>query len=184
MIEVLVAVFVLAVGMLGTASLQLTSKRSSMEAKSRTMATMVAQGFVERMRMNPRQLATYTNAGAGRVLTGATFAAVDCSVACTDIEMASLDLFELEQALIGAAEEIGGTFVGGISEPRACINGPDGGSGTYTVVIAWRGLTRLSDPAGTHTCGQGSGVYDTADGAQADVYRRVLLVDTFISVPP
>ena len=181
--EVLVALVVLAVGMLGTASLQLTSKRSSMEAKSRTMATMVAQGFVERMRMNPRQLATYTNAGAGRVLTGATFAAVDCSVACTDIEMANLDLFELEQALIGAAEDISGTSVGGISEPRACINGPDGGSGTYTVAIAWRGLTRLSDP-GTHTCGQGTGAYDTADGAQADVYRRVLLVDTFISVPP
>jgi len=182
MIEVLIAVFVLAVGMLGTASLQLTSKRSSMEAKSRTMATMVAQGFVERMRMNPRQLATYTNAGAGRVLNGATFAAVDCTVACTDIEMANLDLYELEQALIGAAEEIGGTAVGGISEPRACINGPDGGSGTYTVAIAWRGLTRLSDPT-VHTCGQGSGVYDTADGAQTDVYRRVLLVDTFIAVP-
>ena len=89
---------------------------------------------------------------------------------------------ELSEA-IGAAEEIGGTSVGGISEPRACINGPDGGSGTYTVAIAWRGLTRLSDSS-VHTCGQGTGVYDTADGAQADVYRRVLLVNTFISVPP
>ena len=183
MIEVLVAIFVLAVGMLGTASLQLTSKRSSMEAKNRTMATMVAQGFVERMRMNPRQLATYTNAGAGRVLDGAAFAAVDCSIACTDLEMANLDLFELEQALNGVAEDIGGISVGGISEPRVCIEGPDGGSGTYSVAIAWRGLTLLSDP-GIHACGRDSGVYDTADGSQANVYRRVLLVDTFISVPP
>jgi hypothetical protein len=72
--------------------------------------------------------------------------------------------------------------VGGLSSPRVCIDGPDGGSGTYTVAIAWRGLTRLSDP-GLHACGQGSGDYDTADGTQADVYRRVLLLDTYIAVP-
>jgi len=183
MIEVLIALFVLAVGMLGTASLQLTSKRSNMEAKDRVIATMVTQGFIERMRMNPRQLATYTDAGAGRVLDGTSFAAVDCSVACTDTEMANLDLYELEQALVGSSEQIGGTSVGGVSEPRACIDGPGGGSATYTVAIAWRGLTPLSDPT-IHTCGQGSGVYDTADGAQADVYRRVLVVNTFITVPP
>ena len=183
MIEVLIAMLVLAVGMLGTAGLQLTSKRSNMEAKDRSMVTMVAQGFVERMRLNPRQLATYTAAGAGRVLDGTTFTAVDCSVACTDAQMANLDLYELEQALIGATEQIGGTSVGGVSEPRACIDGPDGGSATYTVAIAWRGLTRLSDPT-ISTCGQGSGAYDSAGGAQADVYRRVLVVGTFITVPP
>jgi type IV pilus assembly protein PilV len=182
MIEVLVALFILAVGMLGTSSLQLSSKRSNMEAKDRTIATMVAQGFVERMRMNPRQLATYTDAGAGRALDGTVFAAVDCSVECTDIEMANLDLYDFEQSLAGAAEQIGGTSVGGISEPLACIDGPDGGSATYTVAIAWRGLTRLSDPT-IHTCGQGSGVYDSADGTQADVHRRVLVIDTFITVP-
>ena len=183
MIEVLVAMFVLAVGMLGTAGLQLSSKRSNMEAKDRTMATMMAQSFVERMRMNPRELATYTNAGAGRVVAGRSFSAVDCSVTCTDTDVANLDLYLLEQALIGASETIGTTLVGGLSEARACIEGPDGGSATYTVAIAWRGLTRLSDPA-LHSCGQGSGAYDTTGGAQADVYRRILVVDTFIAVPP
>jgi type IV pilus assembly protein PilV len=183
MIEVLIAMFVLSVGLLGSASLQLTSKRSNLVAKERTMATAAAQGLIERMRMNPRQLATYTNAGAGRVLDGTSMAAVDCSASCTDTAIASLDLFDLEQALIGATEQIGGNFVGGISQPRACVQGPAGGSATYTVAIAWRGLTRLSDPT-IHDCGQGSGLYDSADGAQTDVYRRVLVVNTFIAVPP
>ena len=183
MVEVLIAMFILSVGMLGTASLQLSSKRSNMEAKDRTMATMVTQGFIERMRMNPRELSTYTNAGAGRVLDGTSFAAVDCSAACTDTEIANLDLYELEQALLGAAEQIGGASVGGVGEPRACIDGPGGGSATYTVAIAWRGLTPLSNPT-IHSCGEGSGAYDTADGVQEDVYRRVLVVNTFITVPP
>lgn len=183
MIEVLIAMFVLAVGLLGSASLQLTSKRSNLAAKNRTMATAAAQGLIERMRMNPRQLATYTNAGTGRVLDGTSISAVNCSTSCTDADIANLDLYDFEQALIGATERISGNFVGGINQPRACIDGPSGGSSTYTVAIAWRGLTRLSDPV-THACGRGSGLYDSADGTQTDVYRRVLVVNTFITVPP
>jgi len=182
MLEVLAAVFVLAIGLLGTASLQLTSKRSNLEARDRALATALAQGFVERMRMNPRALGTYTDAGLGRALDGASMPAVDCSVDCTDAQMAGMDLYDLEQALAGAAVQLGGNDVGGLSTPRVCVDGPDGGAGTYTIAIAWRGLTRLSDP-GISACGQGSGNYDTADGAEADVYRRVLVLQTFISVP-
>jgi type IV pilus assembly protein PilV len=182
MVEVLIAVFVLAVGLLGTATLQVTSKRGNLEARDRVLTTVIAQGFIERMRMNPRALGVYTDSGLGRTLDGAGMAAVDCSVECTEAQVAALDLYDLEQALAGAAEQLGGTAVGGLSSPRVCIDGPDGGSGTYTVAIAWRGLTRLSDP-GLHACGQGSGDYDTADGTQADVYRRVLLLDTYIAVP-
>jgi len=182
LIEVLVAVFVLAVGLLGTATLQLTSKRSNMEAKDRAIATTLVQGIVERMRLNARELATYTNAGAGRVLDGTTIAAVDCSVECTDVQIATSDLYELEQSMLGATETVGGNAVGGISAPLACIEGPDGASGIYTVAIAWRGLTRLSN-SDLHACGQGSGSYDTADGTELDVYRRVLVLRTYIAAP-
>jgi type IV pilus assembly protein PilV len=182
MMEVLAAVFVLAVGMLGIAALQLTSKRSNLEARDRALTTAIAQGFIERMRMNPGALGTYTDGGAGRTLDGATMALVDCSVDCTDVQVAGMDLYDLEQSLVGVAENLGGAPVGGLSEPRVCIDGPNGTSGVYTVAIAWRGTTRLSNP-GVHTCGEGSGEYDTADGAETDVYRRVLAVETWISVP-
>lgn len=182
MLEVLAAVFVLAVGLLGTATLQLTSKRSNLEARDRALATALAQGFVERMRMNPRALGTYTNAGLGRVLDGASMSAVDCSVNCTDAQVANMDLYDLEQAIAGAAQQLAGNDVGGLGTPRVCVEGPDGTAGTYTVAIAWRGLTRLSNP-GLHACGQGTGNYDTADGTETDVYRRVLVLETFITVP-
>lgn len=180
--EVLIAVFVLAVGLLGTATLQVTSKRSNMEARDRAAATLLAQGFIERMRLNPRELATYTNAGAGRELTGASITAIDCSAACTDAQMAQFDLFQLEVALAGAAEQVAGNDVGGVGTPRVCVDGPNGGSGVYSIAIAWRGLTRLSDPT-LHACGQGSGDYDNADGTEQDVYRRLLVVNTYLSVP-
>ena len=182
LVEVLIAVFVLAVGLLGTASLQLTSKRSNLEARDRASATLLAQGLAERMRLNPRELATYTNAGAGRTLDGATMAAVDCSAGCTDAQMALYDLYQVERALAGAAESLGGNDVGGVSAPRVCITGPNGGAGIYTIAIAWRGLTRLSNPT-IHACGQGSGDYDSSDGTEQDVHRRVLVISTYLAVP-
>ena len=182
LVEVLIAVFVLAVGLLGTASLQLTSKRSNLEARDRASATMLAQGLAERMRLNPRELATYTNAGAGRTLDGATMAAIDCSAGCTDVQMAQYDLYQVERALAGAAETLGGNDVGGVSAPRVCVSGPNGGSGIYTIAIAWRGLTRLSNPA-VHPCGEGSGDYDSNDGTEQDVHRRVLVISTYLAVP-
>jgi type IV pilus assembly protein PilV len=182
LLEVLIAVFVLAVGLLGTATLQLTSKRSNLEARDRATATMLAQSLVERMRVNPDELSTYTNAGAGRLLNGTVMAFQDCSAACTDQQIALHDLYQVEQALLGSSEQLGGQLVGGVSAPRVCIDGPAGGSGVYTVAIAWRGLTRLSNPT-IHACGTGSGAYDASGGADPDAYRRVLAISTYIGVP-
>lgn len=182
LVEVLVAVSVLAVGLLGTTTLQLTSKRANLEARERVTATAIAQELAERMRLNAGQLAAYTNMGVGRTLNGSTLAAVDCSSGCTKTQMAASDLYQLEQSLAGVNERNAGADVGGLSSPLACISGPDGTSGEYSVAIAWRSRTKLSDP-GLHTCGQGSGLYDTAGGAETDVYRRVLLLRTYIAIP-
>ncbi|WP_051786458.1 type IV pilus modification protein PilV [Endozoicomonas numazuensis] len=52
LIEVLVAVLVLAIGLLGMASLQLISTQSSSSALTRSQATMLAYDLAERMRQN------------------------------------------------------------------------------------------------------------------------------------
>ena len=181
LLEVLVAALILSVGMIGIAGLQLTSKRSNFEATQRTTASLLVQELIERMRGNPDQLATYTSGGVGRTLTGATMGVVDCSGGCNTIQIAQFDLYQWEQALSGVAEQnTGGVNVGGLTAPTACVTGPNGGSGTYTVAVAWRGLTKLSNPA-AHACGQGSGLYDS--DTEADVYRRLLVVETFIAEP-
>jgi type IV pilus assembly protein PilV len=180
LMEVLVSVFALSIGVLGVAGLQVTAKRSNFEATQRVTATVLAQDIIERMRANPDELGTYTGAGVGLTLVGDTMSEVDCSADCISIELAQHDLYEWEQAVGGVSAQLGGSFVGGLSLPTACVTGPDGGAGTYTVAIAWRGMTKLSNPT-THTCGEGSGRYDSPAGAEADVYRRVLVMPVFIS---
>ena len=180
LMEVLVSVFVLSVGVLGVAGLQITAKRSNFEATQRTTAAALAQDIIERMRSNPAQLAIYTNAGAGRTIVGSSMPVVDCTTDCGPATLAQYDLYELEQAANGVTEQAAGGNVGGLTLPTTCINGPDGGPGIYSVAIAWRGMTKLSNPA-ADPCGSGSGRYDTVGGAEVDVYRRILVMPVFIS---
>ncbi len=52
LLEVLVALLIFAIGLLGLAGLQLKAHQSSSFAQSRTVATLGASGLVERMRAN------------------------------------------------------------------------------------------------------------------------------------
>jgi type IV pilus assembly protein PilV len=52
MLEILIAVMVLSVGLLGVAGLQTTNLRNSQSAHQRTMAVLLASGMAERIRAN------------------------------------------------------------------------------------------------------------------------------------
>ncbi len=58
LVEVLVAVFVLSVGMLGLAALQVAGLRSNASAQQRTDATLGAYDAIDRLRADPRSLFT------------------------------------------------------------------------------------------------------------------------------
>lgn len=178
-LEVMIALVIMSIGVLGIAGLQLTSKRSNLEATQQATASFLVQELVERMRANAGALETYTNAGTGRVLTGTTLQRVDCSSACTTTQMALHDMAEWERSLTGAMEVRGGKSAGGLPSVRACISGPAGGSGKYTAAVAWRGSTSLNNPT-TDTCGQGLALYDADEGT--NVRRRVMAFETYISV--
>jgi type IV pilus assembly protein PilV len=53
LIEVLVALFVLAVGLLGLAALQTTSFKFNSDSYARTQATLIAYEIIDRIRANP-----------------------------------------------------------------------------------------------------------------------------------
>jgi type IV pilus assembly protein PilV len=182
LLEVMVAVLVLSVGLLSLGALQLSTKRANFEATQRAIAVGLAQAIIERMRANAGQLGAYTNAGAGLTMTGTVVDPKDCSAGCDESQIAQLDLIEWRRSLAGVAEQSAGASAGGLTLSTACITGPNGGSGEYTVAIAWRGLTRLSNPA-VNACGEGSGLYDHEGGAEADVYRRLLVIQTYIAQP-
>lgn len=182
LVEVMVAVFVLSVGMLGIAALQVTSKRTNFEAVQRSTATLLAQELLERMRTNSDQLTVYTAAGAGRTLTLATadgVTATNCTTAsCASNTLAMYDLYEFSEALRGATEVNGAIATGGLVTPTVCITGAEIRPGYVGIAIAWRGTTKLRNPS-SNACGATSGRYDASDGG-ADLYRRVLFVNTFV----
>lgn len=55
MLETMIALFVLAVGLLGTSALQTTSMRSSTSSYQRSQATLVAYDLMDRLRSNRNQ---------------------------------------------------------------------------------------------------------------------------------
>ncbi len=59
LVEVLVALLVFSVGILGVTAMQLAAKRSGYEATQRSIATSLARDIIERMRSNPGQLPGY-----------------------------------------------------------------------------------------------------------------------------
>lgn len=179
LVEILVTILVLAVGLLSAASLQLLSKRSNYDSAQRTSAAHLAQDLLERMRSNSTALGSYIPGGdlGGDTLGDAP--PVDCAnagVDCMPEDVAAYDLWQWEELLDGELENSAGEATGGLVAPTACLTGPDfGGTGTYSIAIAWRGMTELDDPA-IDDCGAGEDKY--GDG---DRYRRVLVVRTFLN---
>jgi len=78
LLEVLIALLVLSIGLLGLAALQTTSLRSNEMASMRTTATQLAYDISDRMRANPAGVAAngYVLAG-GATPTGTSVAALD-----------------------------------------------------------------------------------------------------------
>lgn len=185
MIEVLIAMLLVAIGTLAIVALQLSSKRSNMDAAQRSLAAQIGYGFMERIRGNntAEGLAAYQTAagtdpgfGGGQQATPVTNcgAGVDCGAA----ELAAYDAWQFEQELDGAGEQIGGSNVGGLINPVACLSAtpPGGVSATFTLTIVWRGTGALPNNTAV-TCGQG--LPGDPYGA-ADEFRRTLTLNTFI----
>ncbi len=179
LIEVLIALAVLSIGLLGVAGLQSAAKQSNYDAVQRTSASQLAYDYLERVRANSAALADYLPAAPLGGATQGAEPAPNClslATTCTPAELAAHDLWEWERQLDGALEVRGQQPTGGLVEPTACIVGPAGaGPGLYSIAIAWRGLNALSNPTASD-CGQGTGKY-----GDNDEFRRVVIVQTFIS---
>jgi type IV pilus assembly protein PilV len=179
MIEVMITLLIMSVALLSSAALQLLSKRSNYDAAQRTSAAHLAEDLLERMRNNPDALLDYITAGDLGNGSQGGLPAVDCGnpgVICDAAQLAAFDLWHWEQLLDGGFELTAGENTGGLVSPTACIRGPGfGGNGVYTVAIAWRGMTELSNPA-IDACGEGN-----ADYGADNVNRRVMVVNTFIN---
>lgn len=171
LIEVLVTLVVLSVGLLGTAAMQMVSKKSTFESMQRTAAAWSATDILERMRVNNTELDSYLGMAA---VDGMPVPARNCDLElCDPLQIAEFDRWRVSNVLGGVAETGASGATGGLVESTLCINGPaDGSSGFYEVAIAWRGNAILSN-AQAHPCG--AGLYGAGDE-----FRRLLIYTTYI----
>ncbi len=183
LIEILVTLVIFSLGMLSLAALQGIAKKANFDALQRTNAALMAYDLLERMRSNSQALASYVNAGdlgggtRASQVQATKLACRDVNAPCTREQIAAGDLTEWENILDGNMEMRGTEATGGLVDCTACINGPVlGGSGGYTVVIAWRGVAAMTN-APVDPCGTGLGRY-----GPNDELRRVMVVQTFIGI--
>lgn len=173
LIEVLIAVLVFALGVLGMASIQVNAKRTSYDALQRSLATSLTRDIIERMRSNPSDTSlaiygTVNNLGGGSVSTPGT----NCNTSdCSTSALATHDVWEWERALDGASETLNDVKAGGLVSPRACITHD---AGVVTVAIAWKGYGGQLNPTGSD-CGEGLALYGAGEEE-----RQLIVITTFI----
>lgn len=131
MLEVLITMFVMAVAMLGTASLQIHSLKVTQGSQFRGQAVLLGMDLLERIEAN--NAAAIAGAYAG-TLSGPTTAPECAATTCTPTEMAAYDLSQLKGALRRQLPESGATVTFAGTGPY-----------TYTVQITWR--ERATRPA-------------------------------------
>lgn len=154
LIELLIALVVLAIGLLGMATLMMASLQTSQGASQRSAATVAAYDLVERMRTN-RATAVASNSPYAAAPASAALPTSDCfehdaTTGCTSAEMASFDLAtwwrDLQAAIPGSA---------------ATVQQVAGANESFCIVIFWQepgvattANTQEAQPCGTAAAGR------------------------------
>ena len=167
-IEVMIAFFVLATGLIGTVAMQAVAKKNSFDATQRAQALAMANDIIERIRANSLAGASYTGTyGAGDMALPNPRCQAQASN-CTPAQISLNDQYEWDQSLLGTGVTNGASNVGGISNATGCVNF---NNGTLTVVVSWLGRESIRDAAKT------SGQTNCGD---ASAERRQVVINTFI----
>ena len=180
MIEVLVALMIVVLGLLGLAGMQVRMQQAEFESYQRAQALVLMQDMVERILLH-RVTAScfrFTNPVSGTPFLGmnATHAAACAAGNANDNAEAITSMNGWNSALQGASETKGGAAVGAMVGARGCVSydvaseltdsggAAMSGTGIYTVAVAWQGTADTIAPA--VNCA--NGLYGT------DARRRVV----------
>lgn len=120
LIEVLIALIILSVGMLGIAGLYVHSMQAGRTSMFRHQAVILAGDVADRIRANPRAAAAYAGAGANNNC-------VNGGVNCTPAEMAAHDIFLWDQQAVDTLPngDVAVVFDNGVVPP------------TYQITVSW-----------------------------------------------
>ena len=133
LLEVLIALLVLSVGLLGIAGMQTISLRFNHQSYERTQATVLISEMFEKISANPvaARAGAFDNVAPGA--TSGSFVYGSCPASCTASQLAAYDLFRWKSS---------------IEDPRKLAQGqgtiarvtvdPDGANSfVYTITVNW-----------------------------------------------
>ena len=164
MIEVLVAMIIIAFGLLGMAGLQMRLQSSEIDAYQRSQALLLVSDMANRIAVNRNNAASYVTGTSTPLGTSNNCSAIGTTTT------ALRDQTEWCYALQGAAETSGGSSVGAMIGGRGCVEQV---AGDYMVTVAWQGMTPLDAPPSSVGCG--ASLYNAASGPCAnDRCRRAI----------
>lgn len=163
MVEVMVTLIIVLVGLLGIAGLQIKAQTSELESYQRAQALILMSDIVDRINVNRLTAPCFeitTNTTSGTPFIGVAgsghLGTPSCTVSTGAYNTQAVNtLTMLDNLLKGAAETLSGTEVGAMIGARACISYDpatelDGVSGTglYTIIVTWQGMSDLLAPVG------------------------------------
>lgn len=159
MVEILISMFIMAVGLLGLVGMQAVAQKSELDSYQRAQALVLLTDIIDRINTNRRAATCYaitTNTTNGTPYLGSTtggnhysVASFSCPAASTNPDgqaRAQLDLTAIDSALQGSAEQLSGGQVGAMIGARACI-AFDTSTQMYGVAVAWQGSSGTFSPA-------------------------------------
>lgn len=159
LIEVMIAMFILAIGLLGLAGLQARAMNAEYESYARGKALFLLEDLADRMVANTVEVKATTTAntaynqgnGTGVVTVTPTLTAFGTGGACpAGAERSKTDLCEWHNALLDSATP---GSVGAMPGIRGCVFLRDASTREYQIDVVWQGRdASATAPAGV-TCG-------------------------------
>jgi type IV pilus assembly protein PilV len=180
LIEVLIAIVVLAIGLLGLAKLQVGTNQYEMESYQRAQGVILLQDMVNRLNANRVVASCYDTTIYSPTWLGTGFTGTPICTAGTATEQATAiaDMTQWDQQLKGASETVnnGNTSVGAMINARGCIKYDATVSPPQSVVtVVYQGLMQTASPDPSLTCAQGQYGPDTQRRAVSAVVNYAKL---------
>ena len=134
MLEVLVALLVLSVGLLGLAALQTMGLKFNTQSYQRTQAVLNAYDIIDRVRANPSGILTGSYDNIGTTDTPPSLPTCPCSPA----QMADFDIAQWKSSLATLLTEGKGALCRGTLDPSTLACTPVVSSNNFQVGIEWK----------------------------------------------
>lgn len=156
LVEILVALVIALVGMMGAAGLIVRTVQQEVDAYQRLQALNLVQDITDRINANRQVVDCYSNSASGQVLGTGASAPATCTLGTAEQNAtANQDLAEWNSALLGAARQNkDDENIGAMVGARGCIERIDAVAQRYRVTVVWQGMSAASAPASDLSCGQ------------------------------